>query len=116
MKEHLKRIDNDMFGIERRLMVMDPGYRLFYNTKLARFEVHNIENPTNSLAVISPFSVLDRRLIDYVRRTRVERSGEIFKEIEKHNTNIDNNKKRKVASDVRDILADLKNYLKGENL
>lgn len=87
MKEYLIPFSG-VFEIERRLREIDDNYRLFYNKKLNRFEVHNLKNKGDTLSVVCPYGEIDNRLIKLVRCTRVERGEEIIREIEEENEKI----------------------------
>lgn len=114
-KDYLEKV-GDVFGIEQRLVEIDDGYRLFFNKKLKRYEVHNEKNIGDSLSVVCPFECVDRRLVEYVRRTRSEKQSEIIAEIEKNNAKIEKNAVEKSISDKKTKLKDILHYLnkKGE--
>ena len=85
MKDFLTEI-GDVFGIERRLQEIDNGYKIYFNKKEGRYEVHNLnQKQGDTLCVVCPYESVDCRLINLVRRTRVERAHEIFESIEKDN-------------------------------
>lgn len=102
----------DVLGIEQRLREIDENYQLFFNTKLKRFEVHNGKNRGNTLAVVCPFSSLDKRLVDFVRRTRVERGREIFREIEDRNAEIESKNLENAEFERKSRLSEIVGYLK----
>ena len=84
MNGYLEKV-GDVFGVEQRLREIDGGYRVFYNKLKNRYEVHNIKLKPNTLVLVCPFDELDCRLIRLVRKTRVERAGELFREMEEEN-------------------------------
>lgn len=77
-------IDDDMFGVCRRLRSIDDGYRIFRNYKTGKFEVHNV-NDTITLCLVLPYETLDERTVNHVLRTRVERAQALIEEAERHN-------------------------------
>ena len=78
----VREVEGDLFDIARRLREIDGGY--FVLRKGGKFEVHNRKDaPTYYLTV--PWSELDARTVELVRRTRAERAAEIFAEMERHN-------------------------------
>lgn len=83
-RDRLIEVNSDLYDIASRLKEIDD-YILFYNADKDRFEVHN----SRGLQVASPFRGLDARLIEFVRKTRVERLKEILKEIDEHNDKIE---------------------------
>lgn len=84
MKDYLVKA-GDVFNVEERLRLIDDGYRIYYNRKLGRFEVHNIFQKGDSLAIVVPYDQIDARLVPLVRRTRVENAAKIFAEIDEQN-------------------------------
>lgn len=114
---HLKKT-GDVLGIEQRLREIDENYQLFFNTKLKRFEVHTAKNRGNSLAVVCPYPCLDKRLVDYVKRTRIERSRQIFREIEENNAKIEAKNLETAEFERKSRLSEIVSYLKrkGENV
>ena len=78
MKDYLVSF-NGVYDIEMRIREIDDDYRIFYNKE----------------KLVSPYNEVDARLYKLVRRTRVERAGDIFKEIEEENERLE--KKRAEA-------------------
>ena len=83
---YLIPVKNDLFDVASRLHEIDANYRLYINKLLNRFEVHNVAQRGNTLAVIVPYRQLDARTIDFVRKTRVENAQRLFAEMEKQNS------------------------------
>lgn len=78
----VREVESDLFDIARRLKEIDAGY--FILCKRGRFEVHNRgDEPTYCLTV--PWSELDARTVELVRKTRAERAAELFAELERDN-------------------------------
>ena len=115
MKEYLVPFTG-VFEIERRLREIDDNYRLYFNKKDKRFEVHNLKNIGDTLSVVCPFDTIDTRLIRLVRQTRAERSETLFREIEEQNEKIIAKNKQIeqeiVKSNAKARLEELKNKLK----
>jgi hypothetical protein len=79
----------DVFGIEKRIREVDDGYRIFYNKKLNRFEIHNLNQKSNdTLALVVPFDSIDSRIVPWVRKTRAENVNSIIKKIEEDNNKL----------------------------
>lgn len=78
----VREVESDLFDIARRLKEIDAGY--FILRREGRFEVHNRgDEPTYCLTV--PWSELDARTVELVRKTRAERAAELFAELERDN-------------------------------
>ena len=112
MKEHLKVINDDLFGIARRLKEIDDGYFLVYNCLLGRYEVHSNKNIGDTLSLVCPYDRVDVRLLSLVRKTKRENAKEIFKSIEEHNEKIEKNEEKKKIEDTKDRAKELLERLK----
>ena len=113
MKDFLVSVA-DVFQIEKRIQEIDPNYRVFFNKQKLRFEVHNLAQKGDTLAIVSPYSELDQRLIRLVRQSRVERAKEVFDEIEKSNEKIlkaEEKKRVEAQGVIREKLEKLKKSL-----
>lgn len=77
-------IDDDMFGVCRRLKSIDDGYFVFLNYKTGKFEVHNSKDAV-TLCLVLPYDTLDERTVRHVRRTRAERARELLAQAERDN-------------------------------
>ena len=87
---YLLPITNDVMDVAWSLRQIDDNYRVYYNKLLARYEVHNVRQKGDTLAVIVPFDSLDARTIFFVRRTRVENAQRLFAEMERANAMAEN--------------------------
>jgi len=117
MKEYLVEF-GDVFQIERRLQEIDKGYKIYFNKKLKRFEVHNLNNKgVDTLAVVCPFECVDCRLIKLVRKTRVENVSSLLKQIDDENEKLIEKKERETkevkAESVKNKLEEMKKRLGG---
>ena len=88
----LTAVKDDLFRIAKRLRFINRDYRLFFNNKYHRFEVHNTEHPGGALSLcfVVPFDRLDQRTLDYAHRTRVENFDDLEAEIGRHNRELEN--------------------------
>ena len=77
------KVTDDLFGIARRLLHINPKYVVFWNNKTERYEVH-----TDRLEFIVPYDHLDGRTLEYAEKTLVRNADIIDKEITAHNDNI----------------------------
>lgn len=78
-----------------RLRGVKSGYRLYYNAKKSRYEVHDVEQKCDTLAFVSPFGELDCRLVDYAAYSGVQNAEKIFADIERNNGLISKNAARR---------------------
>ena len=78
------KVTNDLFGIARRLRAVNKRYRVYWNNRYERFEVH-----TDRLKFIVPYPTLDCRTIDYALRTRIQNEYELVKEIDGNNARVE---------------------------
>lgn len=86
----IKEIINDLFNISGRLKSIDSGYKIFFNCKLSRFEIHNTKQNGNSLCLVLPFDQLDSRTVELVKATACSRIEEILSEVENKNNYLNN--------------------------
>lgn len=87
----LRQIENDLFGIASRLKSIDRDYKVFFNCKKKRFEIHNTRQCGNTLSLVVPFNELDSRTVELVRHTSSSRMEEILAEIQISNSKLDRN-------------------------
>lgn len=78
-------IDDDMFGVCRRLKTIDDGYFVFLNYRTGKFEVHNRRCVPNTLCLVLPYDTLDERTVRRVLYTRAERVAQIVERMEREN-------------------------------
>ena len=69
----LIEIEHDLYSVAQRLREIDDDYRLRYNPKLKRYEVHHLGQAGNSFCLEVHEPLPDARTVEFVRRTRVER-------------------------------------------
>ncbi len=86
-------IDDDMFGVCRRLKTIDDGYFVFLNYKSGKFEVHDRRAHPNTLCLVLPFETLDERTVNRVLYTRAERASELIEELERENAALERERK-----------------------
>lgn len=82
-------IDDDLFGIARRLKSIDDGYYILLNYKTGKFEVHNGKCAPRTLCLVLPFETLDERTVRKVNMTRAERVEELLREAERDNEKLE---------------------------
>lgn len=106
------RIKNDLFDIVERLRAIDSDYYIVYNVVTGKFELHS-ERCRPSLQLILPYSALDKRTIDYVLKTRIEKIIDEIKAIDEFNAALED-KRITQAIDKSAYLT--KNLINGGNI
>lgn len=108
----LIEILNDVLFIGNRLREIDSDYRIFYNNKKDKFEVHNIGQVGDSYCLTVPFQYLDGRTVEIVRKTRIENRKKILEEIDKNNEKIEKENQKNILNNAKDQLLELLKYSK----
>jgi hypothetical protein len=81
-------VKNDLFDLARRLKVINRDYRIYFNKRDNRFEIHTLRrnNPSGrTFAFVVPYDRLDSRVITYANKTRRENDSLIESEINEAN-------------------------------
>lgn len=92
-------VEDDLFGISRRLQSIDDGYFVFLNYKTGKFEVHN-KKDTPSLCLVLPFDRLDERTVRHVLYTRAERVAEIVKRMDEQNARLEREQRERAVNRI----------------
>lgn len=80
-------IKNDMFKIASRLKEIDKNYLLVRNVVKNRFELwYNACIP--KLELVFKNKTIDKRMIDYVNKTKIENIDRIIKKMDEENQKI----------------------------
>lgn len=95
------RIEWDVLDVASRLKEIDPGYRLHYLPQEGVFELRNVKGET---LLRYPYKTIDVRMVYKAMETRVERSDELFAEIERTNAKVREDAERKLKSDAADAV------------
>lgn len=103
---------NDVFFIEKRVKEIDKNYRIYFNTKKQKFEIHNVGQVGGSYCLTVPFQHLDERTVDLVLRTRIENRNKLIEEIDKENEKIEKNREKTILNEAKDRLFDQIKYSK----
>lgn len=105
-KPHLRPVYSNVCCIPERLRQVDPALFVVLNTKTNRFEVHSLNNIGNTFSLLVPFSELDARIEEHVKKYDLRRHGKrIYREIEAKNEERERALEREQANRAR-ILAD----------
>ncbi len=109
MKE-LRLISTNCYNIPERVRELDDDYRLYYNVRRNVIELHNLRHiPTFQLVL--PYSQLDTRTIEYIRRTRVDKIINEIKEIDEYNNNLENKLINQTLDEIHEKTKSVKNYM-----
>lgn len=106
----LRLIAGNVFDIPQRLMEIDESYRLYYNAKRNVIELHNI-NYNPSFQLVLPFEQLDSRVVDYVRRTRVDKIIAELKGIDEYNQSLEQKLINQILDEFHTKTKSLINYM-----
>ncbi len=96
-------IDDDMFGVARRLKSIDDGYFVFLNYKTGKFEVHNRRVRPSTLCLVLPFDRLDERTVNRVLYTRAENVKRIIADMERENAKTEKDRKYNAMKKLENI-------------
>ena len=69
-RSYLRPVTDDLYFIASRLKEIDDTYRVVYNVRRGRYEVHSDAQKGNTLCFVVPYPVLDARTLNYAARTR----------------------------------------------
>ena len=86
-------IEDDLFGVCRRLKSIDDGYFVFLNYRTGKFEVHNRKDAV-TLCLVLPYDTLDARTVRHVLYTRAARMREIVQRMERENARLEERARR----------------------
>lgn len=89
---NLIEIKQDVFDIAWRIRQIDSDYKLYYNQKQKRYEVHS----HFGLEVVVPYPSLDTRTISHIIKTRLENREKLICEIEENNERIEREQRQKI--------------------
>lgn len=98
------RIDNDVYGISKRIKYIDKDYYVQYNTSKQKFEVHNSSQLVNTYCLTLPFNELDERALNYVRKTQSTNIDEILEKIENDNNILESAIKTSAFSNIAETI------------
>jgi hypothetical protein len=93
-------VDSDCLDVVERLRGIDKDYFLVLNLDKNKFELHCSSQYPQTYCLTFPYEVIDERMVDMALKTRVERSDEIFKELERE----EEKRKKEIAATARRTL------------
>ena len=108
----LYEISNDVFFISDRIKEIDENYKIYFNSKKNKFEIHNIGQFGGSYCLTVPFQYLDFRTIDLVKKTLSINGEKLLKEIDLNNKKINEINEKIIFNRAKDQLFDEIKYSK----
>lgn len=87
MTQYLQKI-NDVYFINEKIKEVNQHYELYYNTKLKRYEVHDLSNKICTFC-ISQTEYPNFSLIIKLFKTKRENAKKYLNEIENHNKELE---------------------------
>lgn len=102
-------IFSDLYDIAKRLKQIDANYRVFYNNKKQKFELHRDSGGKVSYQLTFPFDTLDARAIEHCLKTRKQRAMQLLQEIEKENILLE---KQRIYQAKKQVQTKVENYLR----
>lgn len=106
----LRLIEGNCFDIPSRLRELDDDYRLYFNAKKCVIELHNLrQSPTFQLVL--PFKQLDSRVVEYVRKTRVDKILSEIEEIDEYNERLQEKLINQTLDEMHEKTKSIVNYM-----
>ena len=99
-KPWLIRIQDDVFSIESRLMEVDEGYRVYYNVRKRKFEIHNLNSRGSTICIVA--DELDARIIDRINRSYVAYHGDELDKVDEYNRIMEEEAKKQNKKKMED--------------
>ncbi len=85
-KPYLRPVYTNVYFIPERLRRIDPNLFVVFNRKTQWYEIHSLANKGDTFALLVPFSELDGRCEEHVKKFDLKRHGkQIFQHIEDQN-------------------------------
>ena len=79
----------DPLDVHLRIRDFVPSWRLFFNKRKHRYEVHDIKSGEwHTLVSVLPFDQIDARTVEYLATHNVRSFGKIIRQIEENNADI----------------------------
>lgn len=97
-------IDSDNLFVCQRLKQVDPSYRVVFNLKKQKYEVHSVEQVGGSYCFTLPYPCLDERAVEFALKTRRKNSDKIIAEIDKYNENLYNQMLKQEVNKFKEAL------------
>jgi len=96
-------IEHDLYHIAEELARIDRRYRLKYNTRTGKYQLHNKEKK-DSLLLVYPFDSLDYRAVAHTYKTRWSRAKQILAELDANEKRINAQAKARAREQIAERL------------
>ena len=103
------KITQDVYDISKRIKYIDRNYYIVFNTSKQKFEIHNSNQIGSSYCLTLPFSELDERVLQYVRKTQSVNIDEILQNLENDNNIRESANQTSAFSSIIDSIENLEN-------
>lgn len=113
-KPWLIHYNTDVYNIEERLREIDDGYRVFWNVKKEKFEIHNLNSRGSTICISA--DRLDARVIDRINQSYVGYHGDKLDKIDDHNKMVDEYLEKQRRKQLEEASLDTYGPLKRANL
>lgn len=113
-KPWLIRIQDDVFSIESRLMEIDDGYRVYFNVRKRKFEIHNLNSRGSTICIVA--DELDARVIERINRSYVAYHGDELDKVDEYNKIMEEEAKKQNRKQLEDASLDTYGPLKRARL
>ncbi len=107
----LMKVD-DMYGIAKRIKMINRSYELFFNPRQEVYEIHDKSNKRGSFCLRIHPSELDSRVIGRLFETRRENMKKLFEQIEVQNRRLEQSKLEQIKQDASDHFDAIMDYAK----
>ena len=106
----LREIRESVHDIIPRVQAIDDGYKIFYNCKSGKFELHHMRcKPTKQLDL--PFKQLTKQVVDYVASTRIDKIIDEFMDIDNFNEKLEEKNIERALEKANYLGKDLWKYI-----
>lgn len=109
-KEYLIEIYYDVFDIASRIREIDSSYKLYYNTKLHRYELYSKRGLHENLELVCPYPCLDARFLNKTRQSRKEYAEKLIQQMERENEKITQANQKKILNHTQDKAKEMIKY------
>lgn len=110
-------ITDSVHNIPNRVRSINDDYRIYYNKPLARYELHSV-GMRQGLQMVLPFGQLDKRTVDYINNTRIEKQLQKIKAMDEYNAELQAKRNNAILDKAEHKVKSLMLYLKngGEDI
>lgn len=109
----LIKIFNDVFDICQRIKEIDSNYYVVYNTIKNCYEIHNSRQYFSTFCISCPEG-LNAKVVDKLRKTRIENLNKVLKEMEEENLKKENDAKKLIKDEANVKAREMFDYAKNK--